>query len=66
MEKVVLGQQRYIEFSEKERFLREILCSGQLIAQKREFCRETLSCQIREKGVKNNERERKEDIIKNC
>ncbi len=55
----------YEEISEKERLLREILCSARLIAGKREFCRETLSSQIVENGgLKKDKRETKEELVK--
>lgn len=55
---------KYEEISEKERLLKEILCSTRLIAGKREFFRETLSSQIVEKGgLKRDKRERKEEKI---
>ncbi len=57
---------KYEEISEKERLLREILCSARLVTGKREFCRETLSNPIAEKrGLKGGERERKEEVVIN-
>lgn len=66
MEDNRLKMAKYTEISEKERLLREILHSARLIAGKREFCRETLSSQIVEKGgLKRDKREEKEEIVTN-